>query len=318
MDSYLLIKYLKCATSPEEEVEVRSWLSDDPDGRHQVRYKSMHDIYNGMILYGPDDISVRHKQKKSFLHFVALGLSCAAVFIGMILFTGFFAKRNTMRKLSSEMEKISVPAGKSLHITLEDGTGIWLNAGTEIEYPVVFGRKSRRVVVKNGEVLFDVSKDKKRPFTVETFASDITVLGTRFDVEVDENRNEFSVALLRGCVKAVNKISSGEEYTMEPNDMLTLLNNHFSVSRIKNRTTVDCWTDGLINVTDVPFDVLMRKFELAFNIRIIIDRNKLPEISYTRGKIRISDGINHALDVLMLASDFTYVRDYEANTIVIK
>ena len=44
----------------------------------------------------------------------------------------------------------------------------------------------------------------------------------------------------------------------------------------------------------------------------------MPTISYTRGKIRISDGIDHALEVLQVAADFVYERDFDKNTIIIK
>ncbi len=54
------------------------------------------------------------------------------------------------------------------------------------------------VVLHSGEVMFDVANDGRRPFNVETYASTISVLGTKFNVSVDEASGEFSAALLRG------------------------------------------------------------------------------------------------------------------------
>lgn len=85
-----------------------------------------------------------------------------------------------------------------MELTLEDGSRLWLNSGTELEYPAVFSRKSRDVVLHSGEVMFDVANDGRRPFNVETYASTISVLGTKFNVSVDEASGEFSAALLRG------------------------------------------------------------------------------------------------------------------------
>ena len=124
--------------------------------------------------------------------------------------------------------------------------------------------------------------------------------------------------LLRGSIKAENTILPGEEVLMRPNQRISLKDNHFAMNNVENESAVDCWTEGLIDVTDVSFDELMRKFEKAFNIRIVIDREELPVISYTRGKVRVSDGIDHAMEVLELASDFSYTRNYETNTLVIK
>ncbi|EKC56861.1 protein containing FecR protein domain protein, partial [human gut metagenome] len=64
-----------------------------------------------------------------------------------------------------------------MQMTLADGTLVHLNAGTTLEYPVVFSRKDRRVKL-TGEALFEVAHNAKHPFIVETFATDLQVLGT--------------------------------------------------------------------------------------------------------------------------------------------
>ena len=223
-----------------------------------------------------------------------------------------------MDRLSAKVETVYVPAGKSMQLTLEDGTRMWLNSGTEIEYPAVFSRKSRDVKIYSGEVLFDVAKDTRRPFNVDTYASVISVLGTRFNVAVDEAGQDFSAALLRGSIKVVNKLSSGEEYILKANQMVKMKEEHLYVERIENPGAVECWTEGLIDIVGIPFDQLMKKFEMAYDVDIVIDRDAVPEIRYTRGKFRISEGIEHALSMLELVSDFTYEYDRQTNTIVIR
>lgn len=94
--------------------------------------------------------------------------------------------------------------------------------------------------------------------------------------------------------------------------------NHFIVEHIDDPEAVECWTNGLIDITDIPFDQLMRKFELAYDVNIVIERDSLPQIRYTRGKVRISDGIDHALSMLALAADFTYDYDRHAGEIVVR
>lgn len=94
--------------------------------------------------------------------------------------------------------------------------------------------------------------------------------------------------------------------------------NHFIVEHIDGPDAVECWTNGLIDITDIPFDQLMRKFELAYDVNIVIERDSLSQIRYTRGKVRISDGIDHALSMLALAADFTYEYDRHAGEIVVR
>lgn len=85
---------------------------------------------------------------------------------------------------------MQAPNGQRLKLTLPDGTGVQLNSGSVIEYPSVFGKDVRRIRL-SGEAMFDVTHNEEQPFVVETFASDIRVLGTRFNVVANENASDF-------------------------------------------------------------------------------------------------------------------------------
>lgn len=61
----------------------------------------------------------------------------------------------------------------------------------------------------------------------------------------------------------------------------------------------------------------MRKFEKAYNVRIDIRRREMPVIGFKSGKIRISDGVDHALRVLQHNSDFRFEHDVRSNVITI-
>lgn len=319
METYLLIKYLKCSTTPEEEALVKEWLADDPDGSHAKQYSDAHFLYEGMIIHGEERKQASgHAGKSTVIRRIIVAAASVAAVVLLAGGVGLATRNYTMDRLSAKVETVYVPAGKSMQLTLEDGTRMWLNSGTEIEYPAVFSRKSRDVKIYSGEVLFDVAKDTRRPFNVDTYASVISVLGTRFNVAVDEPGQDFSAALLRGSIKVVNKLSSGEEYILKANQMVKMKDEHLYIERIENPGAVECWTEGLIDIVGIPFDQLMKKFEMAYDVDIVIDRETVPEIRYTRGKFRISEGIEHALSMLELVSDFTYEYDRQTNTIVIR
>ncbi len=318
MDTYLLIKYFKCTASREEEAEVRRWLADDPDGSHARQYREAHLIFSGMVVHGDGTDAPARTRRQVPLRkiFYSVAVAASVAIVAAVSFS--WSRYETLERLASRTETVKVPAGRSMEMTLEDGTEIWLNAGTEIEYPSVFSRKARTVKLISGEVMFDVSRDEDRPFVVETFASTISVLGTKFNVAVDEENNDFSAALLRGSIKVSSKLSEDEEFILEPNDMVKMTGNHLYVGKIEDTGSVGCWTRGLIDVAGVPFDELMRKLELVYDVEIIIDREDLPEVRYTWGKIRISEGLDHALSVLAKASDFTWERDMETGIVLIR
>lgn len=153
MDTYILIKYLKCAVSQEEEALVREWLADDPDGSRQRQFCEAHDILNGMTVYSdvPRVRTVRTSRVRR-IAFAAMRVAAVAVLLAGV---GLWMRNSTLDGISEKTERIYVPAGKSLCMTLEDGTTMWLNAGSEVEYPSVFSRRDRTVMVHSGEVLFE-------------------------------------------------------------------------------------------------------------------------------------------------------------------
>ncbi len=319
MDTYLLIKYFKCATNSKEESQIRSWLADDPDGSHEKAYKDAHIIFEGMTLYANrEDARMSNVTKLSAKKRRYRVFSSVAAVLALVFAVGYGVRETVLSDISKQMTVLSVPAGKNMDIILADGTKIWLNSGAEIEYPAVFSRKARRVKVNEGEVLFDVRKENDgRPFMVETYASNISVLGTKFNVWVDEQSQEFHTTLLEGKIEIVSK-SGADRFEMKPNDMVKLNKDRLYKTKVKNPELVYSWVDGLINISGVPFKELMRRFELAYNVNIVIDRETLPEIRYTRGQIRVSEGLDHALAVLALASSFEYYKDLETNTIYIR
>lgn len=316
MDTYTLLKYFDCKLTQEEEASVAEWLLNDPEGENADKYKSVHMMYMAQKLYLEDTVQERIGRPwiRPFLKSVA---NVAAV-VMIAVITGFWSRNRILDNLSEQMETICVPAGERVQMMLADGTEMWINSGTEVEIPVVFSRDSRDIRLVDGEILLTVVRDEDRPFIVDTWAGKVEVLGTRFDVNVDESREIFSTALLEGSVKITSKLDSNDECILEPNDIATMVNGVLNVGQVKDVSAIDSWSIGLIDVTDVTFDELMREFEKAFDVRIFIDRTELPVVTYTRGKIRVSDGIDHALSVLQLASDFSYTFDRVTDTVIIR
>ena len=237
----------------------------------------------------------------------------ASLALGFFISDRFFTK--PVRDLVKESTlALSNSPGQITTVTLSDGTTVHLNADSRIEYPAVFYGNERRVRL-DGEAIFDVEHDASKPFVVETFRYDIRVLGTRFDVVAEEEESLFSTALLEGKVALVDK-ADGRQYTMTENTVAVYADGGISLSELDSREDF-LWTEGIISAAGLPFDRLMEKFEKYYNVNIVIRRGELPKIGYGRLRIRISDGISTALDILKRSSDFTYTYDTAGNTIYI-
>ena len=125
----------------------------------------------------------------------------------------------TARQEENKYNRIEVPRGSEYWIVLPDGTRVWLNAATELKYPVAFHAKERRVYLK-GEAYFEVAPDKNRPFYVETEEVKIRVLGTVFDVKAYP-RYSPDVILYQGRVN-VSHTKRRQSREMHPGEQISL------------------------------------------------------------------------------------------------
>ena len=313
MKEELLYRYLSGETTEAENAEILAWLDSDPEAHlhelNRIRY----------ICQAADEVLLavaRPKRRRApLLRLVryASGVAASLLLLGGVW---YFASRTTADSISDRMAVVEVPDGQYIRLTLEDGTAVWLNAGTRLEYPVVFNRSKRQVKI-SGEAIFDVTHEADRPFVVKTFVSEIEVLGTRFSVHTDEERNLFSTTLMQGRVKVVNLNDPSQTMLMEPNDMVSLVDGRFCKSRVQNFAETS-WTEGLIHLESMPFDELMERFERAFAVHVVLECDPLPVVDIISGEIRVSDGIDNALSVLQQIVDFTYEHDYTHNTIYIR
>ncbi len=88
---------------------------------------------------------------------------------------------------------------KIVAITLSDGTRIWLNSESTLRYPAYFKGQERRVEI-TGEAYLEVAHNVKQPFVVVKQNTEVTVLGTRFNVNTYEEEPSLKITLLEGKV----------------------------------------------------------------------------------------------------------------------
>lgn len=313
MEKETLYRYVKCQASPDEELAVLEWLDRDP--AHERLLSEIQHQYDLVALSGPL-IDQYHDSRRTSRRLSGLRRwSAVAAMLALALFGGYhFLQSRRMAQLSEQMLAIEVPYGQQLKLTLQDGTSVWLNAGSTMHYPVLFSERERRVEIE-GEARFEVVRDTQRPFVVETYACDLEVLGTKFNVEADSENRRFSTALFEGCVAVTNRLVAGERVVLSPNRKVTLCGGHLQVGDVVDADAYR-WTEGIINLTGQTFAELMERFEKAFGVTIRLERE--PSIHIGQGKIRQSIGIDNALQVLQQFADFSYDKDEQTNTVTIR
>ncbi|MDC6367790.1 MULTISPECIES: FecR family protein [Flavobacteriaceae] len=212
-------------------------------------------------------------------------------------------------KESMAINTLEVPYGKHFQLLLSDGTRIHLNSGSSLTYPVSFAGKENRTVSLEGEAFFEVSKDAKRPFTVNTAELDIEVLGTEFNVSAYREDNQVYTTLREGSVKVNN---SNGEFLLEPNDQTVW----DKASQTMEKRVVDvsrftAWMDDEIVFTSTSFDEILKILERHHDIKII---NTLPDISNERFTARFD---KESIDQIMNYFSKSYGFNYIANEDII-
>lgn len=321
MTDELLFKYFNNETSPEEVALIEQWLEEDP--ARQKEFDSAHFLFNATVLRSdemarlivPGALEKSSRQSKVRRLIFRYAAAIAAVVVAGV--SGVLVEKElSYREMVAQINVLEVPAGQRMSITLNDGTQVQLNGNSRIEYPVVFARDQRRVKI-SGEAFLEVTHDENHPFVVETFASEVEVLGTCFNVYTDESLGHFATTLVNGKVRVTTNDETAEQVVLSPNEMVRLMDNHLVVTRVDAEDMIS-WTEGYINLADNDFEALMHRFENAYGVKIVIDRKTMPKVGYRSGKIRVSEGVNFALRLLQKECGFTYTEDYETNTITIR
>lgn len=130
----------------------------------------------------------------------------AAVIIGVMIASYFiFASASGKPDVSNlAVNEVSAKSGIKSYLILPDGSKVWLNSESKLEYQSNFNDSIREVTLE-GEAFFDVVKDKTRPFIVHTSDIDIRVLGTAFNVKSYPKESSIEATLIHGLIEVTNK-----------------------------------------------------------------------------------------------------------------
>ena len=257
-----------------------------------------------------------HCRKKRYpIHIIKHAAGYAAAICITILSTWMVMNDREPAEEMVTYEEFTTPSGQRAMVKLHDGTTVWLNARSTLRYPNHLAREERKVEL-DGEAFFDVEHNEHKPFVVSTEKLDIKVLGTKFNVFAYKGREEFNTALLEGSVKVYERMNEEKALFMNPNECVELKDNKL-VKRPMGNTDFLLWKEGIYAFDDVPFEDIIKKFELYYDIVITVNNSKLMKYKFS-GKFRQRDGVESALRTLRKVYYFTYIKDEENNNIIIR
>lgn len=198
------------------------------------------------------------------------------------------------------LNTITTPKGRQYHVVLPDGTEVWLNAASSVQYPVAFKGRERRVKI-SGEVYFEVAAKSWQPFVVETDQMKLEVLGTSFNVNTYNDEKTIRTTLLTGAVK-VTPAHTTQPKVLVPGQTAVLSKPDASteatltVTETPDPDKIIAWKNGLFNFDGMDLYSVMRQLERWYNIEI--EYVGKPENVIFKGKMHRNTNLSDVLKVL--------------------
>jgi ferric-dicitrate binding protein FerR (iron transport regulator) len=225
-------------------------------------------------------------------------LTTAAAMV--IFFVGFY------HFLGSNLVTDKSSFGEQKVVALLDESQVVLNANSELSYDKS-NWKNKREVTLNGEAFFKVKKGSQ--FTVKTKNGTITVLGTQF--KVNTNDDYFEVVCYEGSVKVVTKDLT---YVLKPNDAFRKINGD-KIEKWHPNLSKPTWINGESTFKSVPLKYVILKFENQYNVKF--DTNNIDTTVIFTGSFGHRD-INIALESVFGASNIKYKKEVSKKIILSK
>ena len=200
--------------------------------------------------------------------------------------------------------KLVVPYGHRSSIKLSDGSMVYLNSGTTIEFPTAFNKKRREITV-SGEIFIEVAENKNQPFVIHTDRSMITVHGTSFNLSSYSGEKSESVVLVEGSVEVKN---AGNSLLLKPNEMAEIAGGTISRSEI-NVSEYISWKKGYLELNNIPLTDLLLKISRYYNVEFRYKNEMNMSARTCMGKLFLSDNLDDVLEAFAGLTDLSYNRE---------
>ena len=165
----------------------------------------------------------------------------------------------------AQLMALSIPRGHDYHLTLADGTQVWLNAESRLEFPDRFNGNTREVRLE-GEAYFEVKRDAKRPFIVHTDYLTTRVLGTAFNVRA-RSRRDASVTLVSGRVQ----VGAGDlAKVLSPGEQAALSGSQLAVKSVDTYPIIQ-WKEGFFYFDNQSLFFIMQELARWYGVNVSFD-----------------------------------------------
>lgn len=209
--------------------------------------------------------------------------------------------------------KILTGTGGEYNLTLGDGTKVWLNSQSEIEFPVSFNG-TERVINLIGEAFFEVAPDSERPFIVHSYNQTVQVLGTSFNIKAYSDENKVFTTLVEGKVTVG---SGGNKITLTPGMESVCLRSNNGIEIYKaNINFATAWRTGYFMFNEQSLDEMIKVLQRWYGYEFIYD-NQIEGAGTFSGRFNKYSNLDTTLRSITLAGGPQFFINEDEKRVVI-
>lgn len=317
MEDFVLIKYLKGFLDEDSRQKIEEWILLSEENR-----KTLEDLYVVTFLddrlAAKNEVDVEKAYSRFLQHKKQRAISTpktktvqlwkkvaavAAIFVAVV-FTGTLSLVALLEKNSQSLV-VSTKLGERAQVQLPDGSTVWLNACSKLEYRKSFFSPKRKTQL-SGEAYFDVAHNRLFPFIVTNDGSEIKVLGTKFNVRCNEDENHITTSLMEGSIQ-FSDVNVESSVKLKPNERLFFdkKTHQFKIDEIISKEDVTAWISGKLLFENNSLEEIARSLEKHYNVHITFDDDNAKNIRFT-AEFEMADNIYQIFSILELTNTFTY------------
>lgn len=257
-------------------------------------------------IYSKSESESERKNNRLFI-----GLLKLAASIVLIAGLSYFVYLNLWSSLDEPnwMTK-RTEIGMRSTISLSDGSIVRLNENSKLEFPEVFA-SNERVVRLYGEAYFDVVANEEKPFKVISDQTEVTVLGTSFNINTFQIP-EITVA--SGSVRVADTLLK-DHVVLSPGQQAVIGDNEIAVHEVNPAYFIG-WHTRKLQFSDLPVLEVFRVLERAYGVTINFGSGSKNIECLVTGKYE-GERIETIMKGLTNILDFTFETDVSTKTITL-
>jgi len=309
----IIAKYLSDNSDPKEREELFAWVKEDPANKTLLEDSmEVWEVAESTQLEFQPSIDAAWNKMDSRLKEARTNDTSSAI----ILPINFF--RPWMRIAAAAVILLGIAfwqypnfngkkiaeqtiAQEKTTIDLPDGSKIWLNQNSSLQYKEWFGK---RIVHLEGEAFFEVAKRNGDAFEIFAGDSKTRVLGTSFNVRAYPDENKVEIAVEEGRVDFSAENDASENALLIEGEFAIYTKSSQEVQKLDlTKLNAAAWKKGALQFDNSKLAEVIESLERYYDIEIKVTNNKIYNCTWNRTRTYKEPALEELIKLLEFTNE---------------